>query len=317
MNRIVASVALLVACDPSGMEPVGHDDEPVVEVCDTTVTGTLPGDGATDAYYRGAVEFHLSAPDPEATVSASFDGTVEVRDEGRVIVYTPTEPLAPSTSYEATLDYCGGKPTIGFTTSELGAALDGVDLVGRTFRLGLMDARFAGGPGLAEVASTILARALLVEVTAADANGVALRVALGNDSDTGQHPCMGTIELPAADFSQAPYFTLEATDLSFGSSGTTVDLASLSFTGTLSPDASWMGGGTFEAVLDARDVASLLDTSPEGLCSVADGLGIPCGECADGETMCVTIDADQIAGEWLDGVSVTRVDDPATLSGCD
>jgi len=281
------------------------------------VSSTLPTDGAADAYYRGAVEFHLSAPDPEATVTATFDGTLDVRDEGTLIVYTPTEPLAPGTAYEATLDYCGGKPTIGFTTSELGSPMGEVDLVGRTFRIGLMDARFAGGPGLAEVAATILASALLVEVTQADEAGVALRVALGNDSDTGQHPCMGTIELPAADFSLAPYFTLEATDVSFGSSGTTVDLASFAFTGTLSPDASWMGGGTFEAVLDARDVASLLDTSPDGLCSVAEGLGIPCGECADHEIMYVTIDADQISGEWLDGFSITRIDDPAILPDCD
>lgn len=317
MFRFLIPVAALVACEPSGMGPIGYDDEPVVERCDAVVSRTFPSDGAVDAYYRGTVEFHLSEADPLATVTATFPGTVEVRDEGRVIAYTPDAPLAPSTAYEATLDYCGGTPTIGFTTSVLGAPLESVDLVGRTFRIGLMDARFDGAPGLAEVAATLLARALLVEVVALDETGVSLRVALGDDDAAAQHPCMGTIDLPAADFSMAPYFTLQATDVSFGSSGTTVDLASFAFTGTLSPDATWMGGGTFRAVLDARDVASLLDTSADGLCSVAAGLGIPCGECADAEPMCVTIDADQIVGEWLDGVSVESIEDPTILPDCD
>ena len=316
MRHALFAVIALTGCDRSGMDPV--DDEDPVVTCDTVVNTTIPADGAVDAYYRGSVEFALSEPDPEATVSATFPGTLEVKDDGAVIAYHPTEPLAPHTTYEATLDYCGGKPTIEFTTSELGESLGDVDLVGRTFRIGLVEARFAGGPGLSEVAAELLARALLVQVTAIDETGVHLRVALADDADTSrQDPCMRTIELPAADFTLSPYFSLQATDVSFGSASVTVDLVALEFAATLSSDASWVGGGTFQAILDARDVAALIETSPEGLCSIAEGLGVPCGECADGEPMCVTIDADGIVGEWLDGVSIEVIDSGSNVVGCE
>lgn len=114
-----------------------RDVEPT---CETTIPSTWPDNGATGVYHRGAVEFTLSEPDPTAVVVADFDGVQSTRDGGLVVVYTPTEPLEPLTTYEVSLDYCRGTPSISFTTSALGSALmDDVDLVGRVYAADMTD----------------------------------------------------------------------------------------------------------------------------------------------------------------------------------
>jgi len=264
-----------------------------------------------EAYYRQAIEFELSEPDPTAVVFADFAGEQTTRDDGLVVVYTPDEPLEPLTEYTVGLDYCRGTPEIGFYTSELGLLLDeDMDLLGRTYALALDEVRFLAGDGLEEVAATLVSPTMLVSAHAVDEDGIHLRVALPSDEDPEtQDYCIRTVELPVADFVEAPFFSLTATDVSFGASSATVDLRRLDFTGTVSPDGSWMGGGTFAAVLDTRDIAQIIaGSSPETLCAIAAGLGVPCDMCPqDGAEWCVTLDVLEVTAEWLPEVEIDPI----------
>jgi len=307
---VFSVIALLCACDEDTFRPV-DDSVDVVPTCDTTIVSTNPRNASVDAYYRQAIEFELSEPDPTAVVFADFPGKQSSRDDDRVVVYTPDDPLEPLTEYTVGLDYCRGAPEITFKTSELGLPLDDqIDLQGRTYALDLSEVRFLAGEGLEEVAATLVSPTMLVGVYAVDEEGIHLRVAMPSDDDPEvQDYCVRTVDLPVADFFDEPFFSLSATDVSFGASSATVDLRRLDFTGTVSPDALWMGGGTFAAVLDTRDIAQIIvGSSPETLCAIADGLGVPCDLCPqDGQPWCVTLDVLDVTADWLPDVQIDPI----------
>jgi len=308
---------LLAGCATEPLHSIADDTGTPPPPCGITVDATLPAAGADAAYVRGPIEFHLSDADPNAQVVADFPGQQTLRDDGRTVVFTPDAPLRPETAYTVGLDYCGGHPSIDFTTSALGEPLDpGVDLVGRTFALDLADARFLAGPGLEDVVATYLSPQILVSVVDENAAGLHLRVALPLPNDLqAQDPCARTVDLPSAAFDEAPFFVVQGTDLDFGTGDQTVNLRSLSITGTMAPDGTWMGGGTFDALLDARDLATLLASTPDDLCSVAEGLGVPCAPCPqDDAPYCVDVQADHLTADWLPDTPVTDV--PSTPGAC-
>ena len=42
--------------------------------CSTTIEATYPVDGSSNFYYRDAIEFYLSSPDPSARVMTDIEG---------------------------------------------------------------------------------------------------------------------------------------------------------------------------------------------------------------------------------------------------
>jgi hypothetical protein len=64
--------------------------------CAVSIDATFPEDGATDHYYLDPVRFVLSEPDGSAEVVTDVPGTTTTEDGGTTIVFTPDEPLAPS-----------------------------------------------------------------------------------------------------------------------------------------------------------------------------------------------------------------------------
>jgi hypothetical protein len=312
-------LALLSACT-EWTRTVEDDSDAWVPTCDTTIVSTNPRNGSMEAYYRQAIEFELSEPDPTAEVFADFSGEQTTREDGLVVVYTPDAPLEALTEYTVGLDYCRGAPEISFFTSELGLSLDEeADLLGRTYELDLGEVRFLAGEGLEEVAATLVSPTMLVSAHTLDEDGIHLRVAMPSEEDPeAQDYCVRTVDLPVAYFGEAPYFSVSATDVSFGASSAVVDLRRLDFTGTVSPDGAWMGGGTFTAVLDTRDIAQIIvGSSPETLCAIASGLGVACEMCPhDGEEWCVTLDILDVNAEWLPGVEVDPILEANADSRC-
>ena len=122
------------------MRPVPHlsflllvaacgDKTPVdTSACTVAVDETFPAEGATDAYIGGRIEFRLSDDDASATVTladasgADVPGDLAFNADQDAVFFTPTTPLQPLSSYTATLTWCGGQSTLGFTTSDLGQA---------------------------------------------------------------------------------------------------------------------------------------------------------------------------------------------------
>ena len=138
------------------------------DVCEATVRTISPAsDGQANFYFRDNVIFTASTGADSAEIqlttadgdivegSTWVDDQVE-DDEDLRVVFTPDEPLAPGTQYTATLDYCGGQPSVAFQTSELGTPIENPNaLSGGTYTMDLSQARVVK-PGIAAQALLML-----------------------------------------------------------------------------------------------------------------------------------------------------------------
>ena len=131
------------SCDCGSTKETGD----TAQACDVEVDGSYPTDGATDFYYRADVEFYLSDADTDGSPtivlegpSGEVSGTTSYSEDMETVYFTPDDYLNASTSYTATLTFCGGEPSVSFTTSDLGTDLT-EDLVGKTYLVELGSAR--------------------------------------------------------------------------------------------------------------------------------------------------------------------------------
>lgn len=290
-----------------------------------TVTLSYPAsDGATDFYYRGAVEFKLDAADSTAAITLSqkntdVPGVTTFNDESGVLAFAPDSSLSPSTAYTASLSYCGGDVEVGFTTSSLGEALaDGPNgLVDRTFVVDLSAANFVEPAGVGSLIGQFLSQNILLGVVSADDSDLVMRGAISLESSTDQDFCNPSIEFPeAADFSESPYFQIGPEDTTLSAAGFDINIRQLRISGDIAPDYSYFGGGILEGEIDARDLVVILaaegiisDDDPSAVCELIAPFGVVCGPCvSDGAEYCLNIYVNQIvamedAGNVLEQVA--------------
>jgi hypothetical protein len=284
------SLLLLAACAGS---------DPKAESCGVSVTGTLP---ASDLYYRDPFGFTLSAADPTATITTSVAGHQEVSEDGLTVWWIPAAPLAPLTSYDATLTTCDGATDATFTTTALGLPLEDRDaLLGRVYDVALPDAHIVQPEGLGGILGPMLA-VVLAEVVSVSATDLDV---LGAVAVTGSDPavedwCTPTIDFPPGAFDEQPFFHLGPTNVDLVVAGSIVTVGDLELSGTFAADGSSFGGGVFTGLVDTRPLS--LVENPEGdgsdLCNVVAGLGIECEVCpTDSQPYCLSILADQIEAQ--------------------
>ncbi len=295
MTRSLFALALLLpACDGGD-----KDDSAVDSACDVTVT-TFPATGSFDAYYRGDIEFRLTGLDSTATIETDIVGVQSLSSDGLTVYWTPTEALLPSTSYSATLHYCGGDATISFTTSALGTAMaDESVLQGKTYLLDLENARVTEPPGIgALIAGELGGVSIYVGVTDLAEDQITVIGALGReDVENTQEYCDPSIDFPVADFSESPHFEIGGEGkTSITVADVTVEIQNLRIAGDFSADASYFGGGVLEGTIDTRPLDSLLDDSgePGAICETATSLGVTCVPCTDNEPYCLSLKVDSI-----------------------
>jgi len=316
MQRFIPLVLVLTGCpvqDPTDTE------QPDTEACEVGIEGTYPTDGSSDAYYRGAVEFYLSEPDPTATVVAAFDGEQTTRDDGLTIVYTPTQPLEPTTAYEVSLDYCRGTPSISFTTSVLGEPIDDPGAIrGRTWAYDLRDARFYQAGYLGDLLQTFAERVGLVSFVAIDGDTVDLRLAVADDNDPpGQDYCARTVDIRGVDFSSTPYFEFGPTDMEFNAYLGVVTLHEMTVQTTVAPNGAALEGMVISAVIDVRSVSDAVDMDTGELCELLEVYGAPCEPCPeDAEPFCVSTAADRL-GATAVAADVERIPEAYTDPRCE
>ena len=212
------ALLLMIGCGDGKSRDTGDSDQP--PACDTTITKTTPDNGESAAYYRSAVEFHLSEADESATVLADVDGIQTQRNNGSIIVFTPSLPLDPQSEYAFSLDYCRGVATIEFTTSDLGESLGNpAVLEGRSFSLDLNTAEPKAGEQVAETAAAFFNRNLLATVLQANDSWLWVRLGAADASDSSQQDyCSRTLDLPSAEFTSAPFFALSSDAIDFNAS---------------------------------------------------------------------------------------------------
>jgi len=294
-----------------------------------TVTLSYPAsDGATDFYYRGAVEFKLDAEDSSAAISLAHKtedvaGVTTFNDETGVLSFTPDSALSPSTDYNASLSYCGGDVQVGFRTSSLGEALDeGPDgLVNRTFVVDLSAANFVEPAGVGSLIGQFLSQNILLGVVSATdgpEGELEMRGAVSLEASTEQDFCNPSIEFPeTADFSESPYFQIGPEDTTLSAAGFDINIRQLRISGDIAPDYSYFGGGILEGEIDARDLVIILasegiisDEDPSAVCELIAPFGVVCGPCvSDGAEYCLNIYVNQIVAMEDAGNVLEQVDE--------
>ena len=328
-NPLLIAMLGLAACNGDKSEDSGEVIDPG-NPCTVEVSSTVPSADAVDAYYRADIEFHLSEADETASLTvtdaggAAVDGTSWTSDDGTVVYFTPTDALAPSSSYTATLDMCQDKddpksPAISFTTSSLGEAVE-CELSGRTFLVDLANARFVKPEGVAELLLGQLEDDILMGVMSESDTEVEMLGALG--SPDGQDYCTPTIDFPVADYTNAPYFSVGPQDTAIAAAGYDIEISNLMISGTFAGDCGSFGGGVLGGELDARILGVLLGElvgteDPDEVCTLLTGFGVTCGACAsDGEPYCIEILADQLTALEMDA-SLECVSESDCHESCD
>lgn len=313
MSRSLIVLSLLITACTGDEDKTDDTGDSGSDSCGITIKSTLPAANAVDANYRGAIEFNLSDADPTATVSSSIAGTTTLVDDGETVIYTPNAPLAPSTAYTVTLDYCGGTADLSFTTSSDGTPLADVQvLVGRTYALDLAGARILEPAGVGSVLTSYLTQDILVGITAVSSTEINMIGAIGAEgaNPPEQDYCDPSIPFPVADFDEQPYFQIGPQTTTLAVAGFALEIVNLEITGTFAADASYFAGGTLAGVIDTRPLAPLLgeDGDEGAICDLAVSFGAVCSACpSDGEPYCLTLVADQIVAEEVAGETLVVV----------
>lgn len=273
--------------------------------CGITVDETFPALNSTNGYYRGEIEFHLSDSDETAEITMEGVAGTSYRNEDNDVVYfTPSAPLAPSTSYTAVLNYCSGTTDLTFTTSGLGATIgDPSSLNDKVYSLDLKAGRIVIPEGVGSVLESYLDVVIYMEVAEATGSDIRMFGALADEADpTHQDYCSQTIEFPVADFSEAPFFSIGPDDTTISVAGYSVTIDDLVISGTFAADGSYWGGGTLSGSVDTRALVDLIEEGGEdgAVCDIVAGFGVACETCSsDGQPYCLSIKAIELGGEQV------------------
>jgi len=302
----------LTACGKSADDTADTSDS----TCGVEVRATYPSADSSDFYYRGFIEFQLSQPDETAVLSIDgVTGVSTLNSRMDTVYFTPDENLSPSTTYTATLDYCSGSPSIEFTTSPLGAALEGgVDITQQTYRLDLQSGRVVIPEGVGAVLQDYLDFQILIQPTSVENDTITMVGAMASEVDNNfQDYCDPTIDFPVADFSNAPYFQIGPQSTTIAVSDYSVTIENLLISGTISQDGTWFGGGSLAGEIDTRPLVPLLfegEDDENAICDFILGFGVSCIPCYGDESLpyCLEIEAIELEAEGTTGPSVEFIE---------
>jgi len=312
-----ATTAIFTGCQcnpPSACEP----DTFTGPACPVTIVSgsEFPGIGATGVYHRTTVEAKLTELDETATVTlfeagSEVPGTLET--DGTHMVFTPDEPLSPSTDYDVVVDYCAGTPMWTFTTSEVGGATDATALPDRTFNLDVASGRFVKPEGVGPLLAEYLT-SLLIGVQTVDGTNVQMMgaVAEADTTPVAQAPCTSTIPFPTADLSDNPYFKVGPQTTVLQLAGYDIPVQDLFISGSFAPDGSYIQGAVLSGLIDTRPLVPLIDETggPDAICLLAEGIGVACEPCSDGEDLCLSLEVDSMSATHEPGLILTGIHSP-------
>lgn len=285
---------LLLACGPGDTDWTPVDtavpDEDSV-FCSAAIDAVDPIPGADTHLYTDPVTFWLSEPVSWFEVLADVPGEVSIDASGTVATWAPAAPLEPLTDYTLDIDYCGGQPSMSFSTSEYGLPLQATGLIdGQTYAVNMSGIEFGVGEHLGEALGDLVDRQMLFQFRDVTAESLSLRVGLG--SPTSQDGCATTYDLEGVRLSELPSFSFDVDELMVPAWDTWWRLQQLTVRGTVAPDGLSIGGLRFGFTFDARELATFAELGDaETLCYFASQLGAPCGACPDdGEDWCVRLE---------------------------
>jgi hypothetical protein len=311
--------AAMLAMGLAGCGGEDSDTEATGETCAYVIT-TTPGANATGVYYRSAVEAKFS-PTLDASATLAVDGVEgSTSTRGNTLVFTPSAPMASSTTYTATLTSSCGTSTFSFTTSDIGAEVT-ADLAGKTYALDLQSdqVRFVNPEGVGDLLGQYLTTDILVGVASPPTTQIQMLGAIGLEEveTPTQDICTQTIPFPVADFSENPFFEVGPETTTINVQDFAITINDLRISGSFAADASEIAGATLSGKIDTRPLVPLLD--PEGeddaICVLAQSIGVTCEACADGSgNFCLSLDVVGIPAVEVPGPIVELVDQAAVCA---
>lgn len=316
------SALTLVGCGKD-KETTNDTGDTVEPTCTVEISETVPAQDES-FYYRGTIEVYFTEADDTATVTltdasgAEVAGSTTWSDDATVLYFAPSSPLAASSNYTLAIDYCGGAPSVSFSTSELGAEASTADLNGKAYTIDLASARFIEPAGIGSLIGDLLEQNILVGVVDASDTSLSMIGAISVAGTTEQDTCTPSIDFPEADFSGNPFFSVGPEDTTIAVAGYSATIRGLEISGAFAPDLSYFGGGKLAGTIDSRDLLTIPDllelTGCDGtvdscLCDFISGTGLAtCSACSDGTDLCLTLLADQIVAEEISGSLVVRTE---------
>lgn len=273
--------------------------------CKVTLVGNEPQDGATDVAFGTAISFTLSEADDTAEITTSIPGTQTTLEDGVTIVWQPSGALDPKTSYEVTLDWCGGSSTISFTTADSFAQ----NVEGKTYALELQKASVDKPAGVGGMLSGYLPEFILMGVMSADTGSIQFMgaLAVADSKPIEQDVCSETLPFPSADFKSQPDFAVGPQDTVLSVGGVAATLYGMTLTGTFAtPDGGSIEDGTLDGVIDLRDLGDSLPIGADQICGF-----VGCTACpSDGASYCIELAVSQLRGDVVDGLTLTEITSP-------
>ena len=276
--------------------------------CEAEADEVSPASGAAGVSVLTTVHIWLSEPVSEGDLRLEGVEGELVWGEGEDwMSFHPSEPLEPSTEYEAVAEACGERMAVWrFTTGEDGATDPG-ELVGTTWQVNLVDGRVVEPAGVGSVLESYIEGTLLVEVAEQSATELVLRSALADSSGT-QDLCQPTDELRFA--YSAPIFRYGPADTSLAMGR--AEVGDLEIAGVVSADGSALSGVSASGLVDTRPLVPLLDAGDDedSVCQLMAGFGVSCESCPDGTEFCIRV--------TLEDLHASQVTEPIVpLETCD
>ena len=213
---------------------------------------------------------------------------------------------------------CATTTSVPFRTSSLGTPLDdgASSLVGSTWRLDLVSATWVEPAALAGLLAVYFNRPILLGVQYADRNNIDFLGAPGVVDPLGriiQDANAPTWDFPVQSFAGQPYFEAEVSSITleyYQDTSTTVVIPVQDFRlyATIASDGSFLGGAKLSGLADTRDMGVLIrdEGNPRAICDFAATIGVNCVDCADGLPYCLRLEAEDLAGTRVPGLTLRR-----------
>lgn len=323
---VAVAVALVGGCKS------GDDRTPLLDTgwfedtggglaCKDRVVDVSPADGATGVYWRDPIRIGAATAVPERYDAVLTDLDGYRLDDGPVwadgsltFELVAERGLRPGAEHVVRTRDCDGWQERRFTTSDLGLPLTGgpESLVGKTWHLDIVRARWVEPPGVSALLALYFTTPLLLGVQSASDTQVRVIGAPGFVDIQGQiqqDRSGASWDFPLLPFDQQPYLDVALDSVTFAFNGIEIPVTGFAFQGTFSPDTSTLGGGVLSGLGDTRNAGTLLGQpgNPAALCTLSEGIGVPCQPCPDGEAYCLFIRAENVSGAALPGVVLSVV----------
>lgn len=298
------------------------DTDTGTDACTVSVVSTSPTAGATGVYYRAPVVVSFDGD----AVAAGAD--IQVLDpsgypaladytwsDGNVQAEIALRFPAPNTEYELVVVVCDKVSSVHYTTSDLGTPLaeGSASLVGRTYVFTLADANITTPAFLDALAGQYLTVPLLFYVTAADDATIDFLGALGYlDAVEGTYyqVDLPTWDFPAGNFSASPFFSAQAEYITIMYDVIPIPIEGFYLEGAFTSDGYYIREGLATGKADTRYMAELIGQPADAysaVCDFAALAGVYCEPCADGESYCLYIEAEDIEAVYVDGLSLVEI----------